>query len=118
MMRKGVSCCLMRKFLGNYNPIYTRKFDEQINGVSKDYRQMVENKIEDLIADPWHNTRFLKGQYRGKRKLRLTRKDRLVFVICEECRELNHTIYNKCNDCDSTPEDTLVIGFIIFGHRY
>lgn len=104
--------------MGNYNPVYTKTFEKQINGLNPDFRGQVEGRINDLIADPWHNTRFLKGQYRGKRKLRLNRTDRLVFVICEECRELNHAIYNQCADCDTIPENTLKIGFLILGHKY
>jgi len=108
----------MRKYLGSYNPVYTPTFQSQLLGLSPSMKQRVEEKIEDLIADPWHNTEFLKGQYRGKRKVWLTRSDRLVFVICEECRELGHTVYNLCTDCDVTPENTLVIAYIIFAHRY
>jgi Txe/YoeB family toxin of Txe-Axe toxin-antitoxin module len=108
----------MRQFLGNYNPFYTETVKEQIKGLDARSRGRVEERIKDLIADPWHNTEFLKAQYRGKRKLRLNYTDRLVFVICEECRELRHFVYNKCRDCDETAENTIVIAFIIFGHEY
>jgi hypothetical protein len=108
----------MRKFLGNYNPFYTKTVQEQINGLDPQGKERAEERIQDLINDPWHNTEFGKGQYRGKRKLWLNRSDRLVFVICEECRELNHFVYNNCSDCDDTPENTIVIAFIIFGHDY
>lgn len=104
--------------MGNYDPVYTKTFEKQINGFNDEFRSVVEARIEDLKADPWHNTQFLKGQYRGKRKLRLNRRDRLVFVICEECRELEHQIYNQCENCDETPENTLKIGFIILAHKY
>jgi len=108
----------MRKFLGNYSPLYTPTAQEQIEGLNPSDKARLKERIDSLIADPWHNTEFLKGQYRGKRKIRLNRLDRLVFVICEECRELNHFIYNQCNDCKDIPENTIVIGFIIFGHKY
>ena len=108
----------MRKFLGNYDPFYTKTVQEQICALSTEDKKRLENRIQDLISDPWHNTKFGKGQYRGKRKLWLNRSDRLIFVICEECRELNHFIYNRCRDCDDTPENTIVIAFIIFGHDY
>ncbi len=108
----------MRKFLGNYKPIYAPKFQRQIRGLAQEMRDAIEERIDTLIDDPWHNTRFLKGQYRGKRRMWLNRVDRLVFVICEECRELDHIIYNQCSDCDTTPENALVIGFIIFEHKY
>lgn len=108
----------MRKFLGNYNPVYTKTFEKQINELHPKFRKQIEQHIQDLVIDPWHNTKFLKAQYRGKRRLWLNRSDRLVFVICEECRELDHFIYNQCEDCESIPENTLKVGFIIFGHKY
>jgi hypothetical protein len=108
----------MRKFLGNYQPFYTKIARDQINGLDPKSRDRVQERVNDLIADPWHNTEFLKGQYRGKRKIRLNDVDRLVFVICEECRELGHYRYNKCSDCDDTPENTLVIASLILEHDY
>ena len=108
----------MRKFLGNYTPFYTRTAREQIDGLDGSSKARVEERINDLIADPWHNTEFLKGQYRGKRKIRLNDTDRMVFVICEECRELVHYRYNLCSDCDETPENTLIIASLILEHEY
>ena len=104
--------------MGSYNPVYTRTFEKQLRGLGERFREKIEEKIQDLVSNPWHNTQFLKGQYRGKRKLRLNSRDRLVFVICEECRELNHMKYNQCEDCETTPENTIKIAFIIFGHKY
>jgi len=60
----------------------------------------------------------MKGNYRGKRRIWLNRRDRLIFVICEECRELNHTEINGCSVCANTPENVLVIAHIIFSHDY
>lgn len=108
----------MRKFLGNYRPFYTRIARDQINGLDVRGRARVQERINDLIADPWRNTEFLKGQYRGKRKIHLNDSDRLVFVICEECRELDHYKFNRCSDCDDTPENTLVVASLILGHEY
>ena len=105
--------------MGTYNPIYTKTFEKQLRGLNGKYLERVEEKIQDLVNDPWHNTAFLKGQYRGKRKLRLNRTDRLLFVICEECQELRHNgIYNDCDDCDDIPENTIKIAGIIFKHKY
>jgi hypothetical protein len=108
----------MRKFLGNYVPEYAPSFSEQLVGMPPKFIESVKKKIEALSNDPYHNTRFMKGQHKGKRKARLNDSDRLVFVICEECRELGHWRYNRCRDCATTPENTLVIAYIIFGHDY
>jgi len=89
-----------------------------LQGLRGSYLERIEEKIQDSVNDPWHNTQFLKGQHRGKRELRLNRTDRLVFVICEECQELERYIYNQCEDCDDTPDNTIKIAFIIFKHNY
>jgi len=109
----------MRQYLGNYKPVYTPTFEDQISTVSERMKQRIQSRIDNLIQDPYHNTEFMKGlRYKGKRKLRINRKDRLVFVICEECRSQGHTSFNLCGDCDSTPENAIVIAFIIFDHNY
>jgi len=109
----------MRKFSGSYVPEYAPHFSEQLAGLSPDFVDSIEQKIDALTINPYHNTRFMKGQHKGKRKARLNDSDRLAFVICEECRKLGHDRrYNRCSDCDKTPENTLVIGYIIFGHDY
>jgi len=109
----------MRKYLGHYVAEYAPHFDDQLVGLSSDFVKEIKEKIEALCNNPFHNTRFMKGQHKGKRKARLNKSDRLVFVICEECRELGHDKrYNKCSDCHKTPENTIVIAYIIFGHDY
>jgi hypothetical protein len=108
----------MRKFLGNYVPSYAPTFDQQMSTISDDLKQQVRNKIENLTNDPFHNTKFMKGQHRYRRKARLNDSDRLAFVICEECRELGHVQYNRCSDCATTPENTIVIAYLILGHDY
>jgi len=62
-----------------------------LQGLRGSYLERTEEKIQDSANDPWHNTQFLKGQHRGKRELRLNRTDRLVFVICEDAKNLNAT---------------------------
>lgn len=108
----------MQRFLGDYAPSYTPTFDDQMSTIPKRLKQQVLNKIENLKINPYHNTKFMKGQHKYRRKARLNDADRLAFVICEECRELNHTIYNRCSDCATTPENTIVIAYLILGHDY
>lgn len=109
----------MRKFLGNYVPVYAPTFLEQKNRLNSTMVKLVETKIANLRDDPFHNTRFMKGQHRGRRKARLNDSDRLAFVICEECRELGHDVrYNRCSDCADTLENTIVIAYLILGHNY
>lgn len=102
----------------DYEPFYTRTFQNQYASLNRDMKELVDTRIENLLLDPYHNTEFGKGDYRGKRKLRINRRDRLFFVICEECRREGHRVYNQCPDCSVTPDNTVVIGFILFDHAY
>lgn len=109
----------MRKYSGNYVPIYAPTFKKQLAGLSPDFVGDIKEKIADLSDDPYHNTEFMKGQHRGRRKARLNDADRLAFVICKECREQKHNVlYNRCSDCAETPENTIVIAYLILGHDY
>lgn len=109
----------MQKFSGSYVAEYAPRFSSQLSELPPETVKFIEQKIDDLTNDPYHNTRFMKGQHRGKRKARLNDSDRLAFIICEECRKLGHDRrYNRCSDCNTTPENMLVIGYIIFGHDY
>lgn len=108
----------MRKYLGNYVDTFTPKFQGQLVGLAPDFVAQIKAKIANLRDDPYHNTKFMKGQHRYRRKARLNDADRLAFVICEECRELGHTRYNACSDCGTTPENTIVIALLILGHDY
>jgi hypothetical protein len=109
----------MRKYLGNYVDTYSPKFKKQLNGLDPAFIAQIKAKIADLRNDPYHNTEFMKGQHRGRRKARLNGADRLAFVICEECHELGHDVrYNRCGDCADTPDNTLVIAYLILEHEY
>jgi hypothetical protein len=108
----------MRKFLGNYNDTYLPKFSAELAGLKTDYRQLVDAKIQCLKQDPWHNTVLMKGQYKGRRKIRINDSDRLVFIICEECVEDGFQKIFRCGDCDQTPENTLIFTGIILEHDY
>lgn len=96
----------------------TETFREQLNSFLPSFRELVESKIKEILLDPYHYRDFGKGIYRGKKKVRLNRRDRLFFVVCEECRKLRHKYYNQCNDCDETPDKTVKFAFIIFKHKY
>lgn len=109
----------MTKSSIKYEPFYTETFKEQMEGISNKLMKTVEKRIQDILLDPYHYRDFGKGPpYRGKKKVRLNKKDRLFFVVCEECRQLRHKLYNLCSDCDETPDNTVIFAFILFDHNY
>ena len=107
-----------KKYLGNYEPRYSRFFKKQMKKVGSNFLKRVETKIEDLRQDPYHNAPFGKGQWRGKRYIRISRADRLFFAICEECRREKHQRFNECLECDVTPDNVFVVFCCISGHDY
>ena len=56
-------------------------------------RQALKRRIERILGDPYHNTEFL-GDATGKlnlagcRSARVDRNFRIIFVVCEECRNI------------------------------
>ena len=107
----------MRRYLGLYELRYSPYFKKKIKKMDKKARKRIENAILDLRENPYHNTEFLKGQWKGKRKLRVG-DYRVVFIICEECQRLNHKTYNRCKDCGSIPPNTIIIVDLIRRHKY
>lgn len=77
----------------------------------------IRKKMSEILANPYGNIDFGKGQWRGKRKERAG-TDRLIFVVCKQCRELKHFEFNLCSDCEKTPDETVVWVTIIEGHKY
>ena len=101
-----------------FNRYDTETLRDQMESLSPELREVVERRIEDILLDPRRYRDFGKGRYRGKKKVRLNRKDRLFFVFCEECRKFGHRSFNQCDDCENTPNNTVKFAFILFDHKY
>ena len=108
----------MRKHLGNYKRFYTVTFNEKLPTLPESLNKLTKEKIDDILNDPWHNSKPMKGPYKGKRRRWINREDRLVYVVCEECRENRWMSYNRCSDCDDTPDNLVIFANIILGHEY
>lgn len=88
---------------------------KKIYSKSKAAQHLVEKRLDDLRNDPYAGSYFLVGAtLKGKRALHAG-KLRIVFAICEECRELEHTRFNDCYDCDEIPDNTIVV-FTVDSH--
>jgi len=108
----------MRQHLGNYKRYDTQTFSDILQTLPESLAILTNEKITDILNDPWHNSKPMKGPYRGKRRRWINREDRIVYVVCEECRENRWKSYNLCSDCDETPDDLVIFATIILGHEY
>ncbi len=70
--------------------------------------KQIHESLEILSSDPTGESKHLKGNYKGKRSHR-PNGIRIIFAYCKECRELKHTIYNKCKDCETYPDQNLML---------
>lgn len=110
----------MGKSSPKYKDVYTPTFQKQLKKLEKKAHQRyrhIQNTIQHILQDPNSNIDFGKGRYRGKRKWRAG-DDRIFFVVCKQCRELEHQDFNQCDDCDETPDETIKFVMIIEKHKY
>ena len=92
---------------------YEVKYEELFVNNLKRYRSLQKNikrRVDRVIANPYHNTESLgdvtaKLNLRGCRSARVDRNFRVVFVICEECREIPESEFCFCDDL---PDKTIV----------
>lgn len=76
------------------------------------------SKVLDILRDPWHNQRTMKGQYKGTRHRYINNKDRIVYAICEDCRENHWQRFNQCANCASYPDWIVTFTQIVLDHKY
>lgn len=94
---------------------FTRVFKKKLKKMDKPIRKRIKDLVDKILKNPTHNTPFLKGpKLRGKRKGRAG-SYRVSFAICGECRELGHTKFNDCYECEKHKDEEII--FFDCGHR-
>jgi mRNA-degrading endonuclease RelE of RelBE toxin-antitoxin system len=90
-----------------YEKRFTRTFERQLPKLRDKTRiERIQKRVDQIIANPYANIDYGKGEWRGKRKDRVG-GDRIIFTICEQCRKEHHQEYNNCIDCNTTPDNNL-----------
>lgn len=108
----------MSKSSQGYSKIFTRTFDKQLQKIRDPIRvKRINEKVDEIVENPYRNIDYGVGIYRGKRKER-TGDDRIIFTICEQCRREGHRIYNSCENCSETPDSMITFWEIVEGHKY
>jgi Txe/YoeB family toxin of Txe-Axe toxin-antitoxin module len=95
--------------MSNYEAAYEKLFVQNLNRYSA-IRRNIRRRVERVLKDPYHNTEFLdditgKLNLIGCRSARIDRNFRIIFVICEECRNMYECEYCFCEDL---PDQTVV----------
>jgi len=103
-----------------YEAVYLPVFQDQLQELKQKDRvraKRIQNAVEEILGHPYQNMDFGKGRWRGKRKYYVG-NDRIMFVVCGQCRKLGHKRFNQCSDCASTKDETVLFVSIIQGHEY
>lgn len=87
--------------MSNYEAVYEDKFVRNLRRYSS-IRKSIKRRAERVLSDPYQNTEDLtdpsgKLNLRGCRSARIDRNFRIIFVICEECKQIPECEYCFCD---------------------
>jgi mRNA-degrading endonuclease RelE of RelBE toxin-antitoxin system len=91
-----------------------------MNKLDRHLRERVDTAIrEKLCMDPYgFDSKKLEEPYKGKRRLRVG-NFRIIYAICEECRQFNYVEIIGCKDCkEHGRRDIILFSCDIRPHAY
>jgi mRNA-degrading endonuclease RelE of RelBE toxin-antitoxin system len=100
--------------MSNYTAVFEKQFIQNLRRYTS-LRQRIKRRIERILSNPYINTEALadasgKLNLRGCRSARIDKNFRLIFVICEECRQMSECDYCFCNDLSDKTVVFLTVG--------
>lgn len=99
-----------------YEIYQTEEFAKKFKKLDKSVQKEIDKKIRFLAENPYAgagNVGHLKGEFKGLRRIRVGRRWRVIFAVCEECRQLGYADLRKCLDCKDIPDKSLKLFDII-----
>ncbi|QTA84069.1 type II toxin-antitoxin system RelE family toxin [Desulfonema magnum] len=95
--------------MSNYEAVYEKRFVRNLRRYSS-LRQKIKRRVERILSDPYMNTEPLADasgnlNLLGCRSACADRNFRIIFVICEECRDIPECEFCFCEDM---PDNTIV----------
>ncbi len=105
---------IKRFSVSNYGAVYEKMFVGNLNRYAA-IKQNVKRRIDRILEAPYHNTELLgdvtgKLNLKGCRSARIDRNFRVIFVICEECREIAECEYCFCDNLSDQTVVFLTVG--------
>ncbi len=100
--------------MSNYEAVYEKLFVYNLRRYSS-MRQGIKRRVERVLLEPYYNTEIL-GDPSGKlnllgcRSARVDRNFRIIFVICEECRDIPESEYCFCENLSDKTVVFLTVG--------
>lgn len=105
----------MKKSSGNYECIYSSTFVKRLKKLEKKEKvtyHAIEKAIGKLRIDPYHNTKPLHGDLKGKRNIYVGKGGlRIIFAVCKECKRNGYQALNGCANCSDYLPNTIFFFF-------
>jgi len=103
-------------YLESYKPYFTPEFLKQTEKYQH-FKKILVNKIKLLCENPYSNCKseLLVGELKGFRSARVTKSFRIIFTICEECRNRKFQKFVGCSSALCKEKDLKTIIFLTFG---
>ena len=100
----------------NYKPYFAPEFLKQTEK-HQHLKKILAKKIELLCEDPYANCKseLLVGELKGLRSARVTKSFRIIFTICEECRNRKFQNFVGCSYIICKEMDLKTIIFLTLG---
>ena len=95
--------------MSDYKAVYEDLFVRNLRRYAS-VRKAIRRRVQRVIEDPYMNTEALgdisnRLNLTGCRSIRIDRNFRIIFVICEECKNVTECEYCFC---DNLPDKTVV----------
>lgn len=95
---------------------YVARYHPYIKSCLKKYPNLKERfrkKGNYILKNPFELGEPLKRNLNGLRSFPFAGNFIIIYIICEECRKLDHQKINKCLKCNEIPENSVI--FLAFG---
>jgi len=96
--------------------VYGAKYHPNINACLSKYshlKKRFKKKKDYILKSPIDLGEPLKGNLNGLRSFPFAGNFIIIYIICQECRTLQHQQVNRCIRCSETPDNTVI--FLAFG---
>jgi len=95
--------------------LQSKRFQKDFRKLDKRSQRQVNNVIlNEILYDP-SNFTLMRYEYAGIREVRLERNLRILFSVCDECRELRSKL-KRCIDCEETGAGKIKL-LTVFYHK-
>lgn len=104
----------------SFIPYYKPQFAKDVKTYAS-MKSQIEKKVKSILADPYHNAEPLGNRsghdLRGLRSKRVDKNFRIIFAICEECKELFPEKEKPCRYCNQDLPVKSVVFFTVRPHK-